>query len=484
MDGEPRRSARIAQRRLNLVEPAVMANPVVLRNPVQLMPLVVGQQAVNDGQAEGGLAQELGADALAAYFRTDGRLPVAAASQMFSEAPRAMGAQAALLKVFESLCRHLRAYKMCHKSQEERAALWVESFFTNAAKTAFQTAAGAARLVDSTSGISRGSVLYRTMLGMLALYDNPQARREGQIVLATLAWKENVTATQLHADAVFLQYQALAAATATNPAATKASALTWDREYDLLHAILPVWAKKVIVAYPELFDSRANLWIVLGRHEPAEAVPDKAGRLFAVADIEDHDEAARLEEEREKAWRFLLPPAHYGDFDPALALCAIMARNGEPLQCFRCKGNHRVVNCPEVPSQAEKDGQPRQLWRARPMPPAGMPPPPARPFAAPVPYVRPTINALTQSQEHARIEQLESTVASLANMMNAMVQDQPVQPETSSAPIMALSTPAPPLLVGEGPAPPGYVGIGTSQDGRPLWARSEEEDPVAFEALN
>ena len=64
-----------------------MANPVVLRNPVQLMPLVLGQQAVNDGQAEGGLAQELGVDALAAYLRPDGRLPVAAASQMFSEAP-------------------------------------------------------------------------------------------------------------------------------------------------------------------------------------------------------------------------------------------------------------------------------------------------------------------------------------------------------------------------------------------------------------
>ena len=154
-----------------------MANAVVLRNPVQLLPLVLGQQAVNDGLAEGGLAQELGADALEAYLRAAGRLPVAVASQMFSEAPRAMGAQAALLKIFENLCRHLSAFKMCHKSQEERAALWVESFFTNAAKTAFQTAAGAARLVDSTSGISRGSVLYRTMLGMLALCDNPQARR-------------------------------------------------------------------------------------------------------------------------------------------------------------------------------------------------------------------------------------------------------------------------------------------------------------------
>ena len=226
-----------------------MANPVVLRNPVQFMPLVVGQQAVNDGAAEGGLAQELGVDALAEYFRTDGRLPVAVASQLFSAAPRAVGAQAALLKVLESLCRHLRAFKMCHKAQEERAALWVESFFIDAAKTAFQTATGDVRLIESTSGIGRGSVLYSTMLNMLALYDNPQASRESQLVLATLAWKENVTATQLHVDAVFLQYQTLAAATANNPAATNAPALTWDREYDLIHGILPAWAKKLIVTY-------------------------------------------------------------------------------------------------------------------------------------------------------------------------------------------------------------------------------------------
>ena len=170
-----------------------------------------------------------------------------------------------------------------------------------------------------------------------------------------------MTATQLHVDAVFLQYQALAAATANNPAATKAPALTWDREYDLIHGILPAWAKKIIVTSPDLFDSRANLWAELHRHEPAEQVSFKSGRLFTIPGLEEDDAAAGLEEEREKAWRFLLPPANYGDFDPALALCALMARNGEPLQCFRCKGNHRVVNCPEAPSQAEKDGQPRQF---------------------------------------------------------------------------------------------------------------------------
>ena len=57
-------------------------------------------------------------------------------------------------------------------------------------------------------------------------------------------------------------------------------------------------------------------------------------------------------------------------------------------------------------------------------------------------------------------------------------------PEPLPAPIMALPTPAPLLLVGEGPGPPGYIGVGTSPDGRPLWARADEEDPVPFEALN
>ena len=113
-----------------------MANLVVLRNPVQLMPLVSAQQSVNEGAADGGLAQGLGVDALADYLRPDGRLPFAVASQLFSAAPRGVGAQSALLKVLESLCRHLRAFKMCHKSQ---AVLWVESFFIDAAKTAFSS---------------------------------------------------------------------------------------------------------------------------------------------------------------------------------------------------------------------------------------------------------------------------------------------------------------------------------------------------------
>ena len=174
MSGGLRRSARlVAQRRLDLNEPApIMAVPV-LRQPQQMMTLLTGQQAVNAGQVDGGLAQELGADALAAYLRPDGRLPVAATSQVFPAVQRGVGAQSALLKVIESLCRHLHAFKMCHLSQEERALLWVESFFTDTAKTAFGTAAAEARLQDSTTGIGRGSVLYRTLLNMVALNDNP-----------------------------------------------------------------------------------------------------------------------------------------------------------------------------------------------------------------------------------------------------------------------------------------------------------------------
>ena len=138
MSGGLRRSARlVAQRRLDLNERAPIMAFLVLRQPQQMKTLLTAQQVVNAGPAYGGLAQELGADALAAYLRPDGRIPVAATSQVFSAAPRGVGAQSALLKVIESLCRHMRAFKMCHLSQEERAVLWVESFFTDAAKTAF-----------------------------------------------------------------------------------------------------------------------------------------------------------------------------------------------------------------------------------------------------------------------------------------------------------------------------------------------------------
>ena len=105
---------------------------------------------------------------------------------------------------------------------------------------------------------------------------------------------ENVTATQLHVDAILLQYQALAAATANNPVATKAPALIWDREYELIHNILPVWAKKLIVSSPDLFDTRANLWAELHRHEPAQQVSFKSEHLFPISGLDDDDEVARL----------------------------------------------------------------------------------------------------------------------------------------------------------------------------------------------
>jgi len=75
-----------------------------------------------------------------------------------------------------------------------------------------------------------------------------------------------VTATHLHVDAIFLQYQALAAATANNPVATQAPALTWERDDDLIHNILSEWAKKLIVTSPDLFDSKPALWADCRHH--------------------------------------------------------------------------------------------------------------------------------------------------------------------------------------------------------------------------
>ena len=118
-------------------------------------------------------------------------------------------------------------------------------------------------------------------------------------------------------------------------------------------------------------------------------------------------------------------------------------------------------------------------------------PAPARPLSAPTTYVRPTIHALAESapEATARFDRLEATMTTLASLVAAMVQAPGFAAAASPppAPLMALPTtptPAPLLLVGHGTAPPGYIDVGVATDGRPLWARADEEDPVPFEALN
>ena len=107
-----------------------------------------------------------------------------------------------------------------------------------------------------------------------------------------------------------------------------------------------------------------------------------------------------------------------------------------------------MAQCTVPSSQAEKDNHPRQFWRHRPMPPAGLPVPPARPFDAPVPYVHPTINALLavydkQLEDKAPYDRLENTVDTPASMITTIVQAQGqlAIPEPLPAPIMALPTP-------------------------------------------
>ena len=89
----------------------------------------------------------------------------------------------------------------------------------------------------------------------------------------------------------------------------------------------------------------------------------------------------------------------------------------------------------------------------------------------------------------ARFDRLEATMTTLASLVAAMVQAPGFAAAASPppAPLMALPTtptPAPLLLVGHGTAPPGYIDVGVATDGRPLWARADEEAPVPFEALN
>ena len=132
----PRRPVR------TLAAPAPVAQaPVIMayRLPQELMLLVRAQQDIMVGPLEGGRALAPPPAELDEYLKMSIRPPVTNAAQMFTMAPHAPGAQPALLKSMERICRHIEAYKMAHLSQEGRAILWVEAQFGDAALTAFQT---------------------------------------------------------------------------------------------------------------------------------------------------------------------------------------------------------------------------------------------------------------------------------------------------------------------------------------------------------
>ena len=66
----------------------------------------------------------------------------------------------------------------------------------------------------------------RTLYNMVVLYDNPQSQQEAYSALKTLKWLGTIAKTHLHFSEVFKNYQALVAATALNPVATRAGALS------------------------------------------------------------------------------------------------------------------------------------------------------------------------------------------------------------------------------------------------------------------
>ena len=472
---------------------------VVYRAPAQLMSLLDAQRGANVGV--GGRLHAFTPIQMEAYLKRSTRLPHVP-TLSFMKSPRAPTAQTDLLQTIDTLCRYVGAYNHAHLSQEERTLLWMSTHFTDGAATAFRAALTDARALPSTTGIGReGSVLWRTLFNMVVLYDNPQSKQEAIEALRTLTWKGTVGKTHMHYCEVFKNYQALVAATALNPVATRAGALSWEQKFAYIHAALPDWARTRIRAAPEAVDTEADLWRMLYQHEPVDE--KGSGRMFQMAAASKPPSAASSH--LEDGWLQLPTEAcclpceipSYEEFqqwrpDVQRALFALMASNGKLLKCWRCQGNHRISTCLATPSLAEQQGQHFSTWPD--VTPVGSSTPlttgplhPARPLSAPTMYVRPTINALPENSPDAvgRVERLEATMTTLANLVAALAQAPRVEP--ALMPIMALPavpTPAPLLLVGHGIAPPGYIDVGVAPDGRTLWARADEEAPVPFEALN
>ena len=277
------------------IQPAPMANivapqPVVQRMPpAQIMSLRVAQQGVNHGLEHGGLAFPMNELRVRQYLKEASRLSHVASS-VFTKAPRSPASQTELLQTLDTLCRYVGAYNQAHITQEERTLLWMATHFTEGSASAFRASVATARTQPSTTGIGQGSVLWRALFHMVVMYDNPQSKLEGSQLLKSLKWQGDVSRTQILFIEVFKNYQALVAATAGNPVATRAGNLSWEQKFGLIHAILPEWAKTRIRIAPMTFDTEEDLWKELYQHDPVDE--RGSGKMFQLGFDGDTDDEA------------------------------------------------------------------------------------------------------------------------------------------------------------------------------------------------
>ena len=479
--------------------PAAMAAPA----PVPAA-ITAAIRRFGDEQRRVALLDPAGLAAYVQVAQTEGSRLLAGAPQgaTLEVPPGSLQAFVSAIDWVEQIVRLLDANSLCHWQQDKRVIAWLQRVVTGPAAPHF---APILRVEEGTpsAGPAEQSVVYRVLQRFTALYNIAGLSLDVQKAQSRLHWdpKKSVTEHQAVFDAFFHMQQQAALATRGAPVTQRVTAFAdWPAQYAFLQTLLPQWAMKVVNENPDAFDTAADAWAILRRCEPK-----RSGGLHALhgddipADLASSkaDLAGYFEAHPEEAAAIM---EHVTSEYNSGSLAAVMARvlGGH---CWRCGGQgHNRRDCPQPPSEAERNNEHISAWRVRPKPPR------SSSDATTVAALAQQVEALDiiVRQQAAAAKRQESLLAALAAPSSAasaastsstspFPSPTAIFPGASAAafggvpppsalpsPIVAAmpavvsmppssSSSPPPMLVGPDPVP-GYVQVGLNPDsGQPIW---------------
>ena len=370
----------------------------------------------------------------------------------------------------------LMAFNKLATKAEAKTMRAVSSTFSDDALAVWTACTTAARGVP-TNGFGHKSVLFRALEAMLATYTNPNAHYQMETDLAALTWDpKGVGSTKVTWDKFILEYDACVTGTAHLDLPLQVQRFTWKEGwFAVFKTHIPPWASKVIMDKPGDFNTMASFWSTLLRYEPRKL----PSRLHALAEVEIETvpwKEAALQALRDGNFRMAQLcmqadgqeeeiPCTTTSYIHAMSQGApLLARNGKPISCWTCGGNHLRQNCPKISGGGGGCGG-GGGGAAYDIRPPEAPTLVHRPgFQSTGPTHVSSIKALTSTEEwRAPFSALSAKVDELLHMGVEASIHQLAQPLTAT-----------PFLVAGDTGPDGYIQVGTTTlaNGTPttLWA--------------
>ena len=297
----------------------------------------------------------------------------------------------------------------------------------------------------------------------------PRGKWDIEEVLDNAAWDaDGVMALQALFTKIFQESSVIAQRTANNLPLEVHEELTFLAQFRIIQRSWPAWAQELARSSPQLFVSLPALWAVLQQHEPRPALASTA----PAAPVPSLPALGGATDDR----AILLAACAELQEGNVAPLMALLSKDGNPIKCWRCGGNHFKGDCCHPASAEElaypgdysKWPKPGEAGRVRVRQPPQLPPDSDHASMA---EIRQELREMRREMALLRLHVSGPSAApSTSTLMNLTVTIEARAPAAALAIFCALRGAAP---------PPGYIII--QEDPLHVWFAPANLGPEALE---